>query len=84
MPSVNQFFERFRNPDGSFAGSVVDYPAPDAFGERLRRDLRGILNVQLKAAGPTTGKQARRQDPGSEEAPSDRAGRGLWRGSTRR
>jgi hypothetical protein len=48
---VNGFLSRFRNPDGSFAGSVTDYAAPDALVERLVSDLTNLLRRRIGVAG---------------------------------
>jgi hypothetical protein len=45
---VNAFFETFRNPDGSIRGSVNEYATPEAFGERLEQDLRGVIARRLQ------------------------------------
>lgn len=55
--SVNAFLARFRNPDGSFAGSVTDYPAPDALTQRLTSDLTGLLANRLGAGDPAAGER---------------------------
>src|SRR4051794_4527840 len=44
---VEQFFERFANPDGSFRGSVMSYETPTAFKERLETDLKWLLRQRL-------------------------------------
>jgi hypothetical protein len=47
---VKDFFERFRNADGSFSGSFTTYATPSEFKERLSNDIRFILQERLKAA----------------------------------
>lgn len=44
---VSAFLARFRNPDGSLAGSVTDYPAPEALAQRLVSDLTGLLSRRI-------------------------------------
>jgi hypothetical protein len=48
---VNQFFQRFRNPDGSYKGGINTYKTPQSFAERLKSDLRTLLAKRL---GETT------------------------------
>jgi hypothetical protein len=45
---VKQFFERFRNPDGSLQGGFTEYETPQEFRDRLRTDLRYFINERLK------------------------------------
>jgi hypothetical protein len=45
---VTQFFDRFRNPDGSLRGSVTKYDTPSAFAERLKGDLRELIAKRLE------------------------------------
>ena len=47
---VNAFLARFRNPDGSFAGSVTNYAAPDALAQRLVSDLTNLLRGRIGVA----------------------------------
>jgi hypothetical protein len=57
---VNEFFERFRSPDGSYKGGVNTYDTPRSFGERLKSDLRTLLARQFGSAKtPATGSIAR-------------------------
>jgi hypothetical protein len=44
---VQQFFERFRNPDGSLRGGYGEYDTPQAFRDRLRNDLRAYVQRRL-------------------------------------
>ncbi len=44
---VKKFFERFRNPDGSLKGGFVEYETPQEFRDRLRLDLRAIVERRL-------------------------------------
>jgi hypothetical protein len=44
---VEQFFERFMNPDGSFRGGVTSYETPTEFKERLAINLRHLLSERL-------------------------------------
>jgi tetratricopeptide (TPR) repeat protein len=47
---VNTFLARFHNADGSFAGSVTDYAAPDALEQRLVSDLTNLLSRRIGVA----------------------------------
>src|SRR3954451_12838321 len=44
---VEQFFEQFRNPDGSLRGSMTPYDTPTAFRARLAMDLKQLLAKRL-------------------------------------
>src|SRR3954454_456421 len=44
---VEQFFERFMNPDGSFRGSVTPYMTPTEFKERLATDVKRLLSERI-------------------------------------
>ena len=56
---VKQFFERFRNPDGSLRGGFTEYDTPQEFRDRLRTDLRAIVQRRLEAEVPRGGHEAR-------------------------
>jgi hypothetical protein len=45
---VEQFFSRFKNPDGSLQGGVTEYQTPSIFADRLKNDLRELVAVKLK------------------------------------
>jgi hypothetical protein len=48
---VEAFFARFRNPDGSLAGGINEYAAPDdAFKALLRQHLERLLHRRVPAA----------------------------------
>ncbi|MGP0088975.1 MAG: AAA family ATPase [Xanthobacteraceae bacterium] len=47
---VQQFFERFRNPDGSLKGSVHTYARPDEFRDLLRKHLLQIVHQLAQPA----------------------------------
>jgi NB-ARC domain/Domain of unknown function (DUF4062) len=49
---VNEFFERFRSPDDSYNGGVSTYDTPHSFAERLKGDLRALLERKLTPALP--------------------------------
>ena len=49
---VNRFFEGFTNPDGSAAQGFVEYLEPEAFEQRLERDLRSVLNKRVALTDP--------------------------------
>jgi hypothetical protein len=40
---VNQFFENFKNPDGSLKRSFVGYGQPSEFADKLKNNLRSFL-----------------------------------------
>ena len=40
---VNQFFENFRNPDGSWKRSFVAYSTPSEFADKLKKNLHELL-----------------------------------------
>jgi conflict system STAND superfamily ATPase len=44
------FFDRFKNPDGSYRGGFTDYATPTDFVSRLAKDLKAILQKRLEAA----------------------------------
>ena len=52
---VNEFFERFRNPDGSYKGGVNAYDIPRSFAERLKSDLRTLLAAKFGGARTAAG-----------------------------
>jgi hypothetical protein len=45
---VEQFFENFKNPDGSFRRGWTPYDAPTDFKTRFANDLKSILRERLK------------------------------------
>jgi hypothetical protein len=45
---AQQFFERFRNPDGSLKGGFAEYDTPQEFRDRLRIDLRAFVESRLR------------------------------------
>lgn len=49
---VNQFFEAFRNTDGSLKGGFAEYETPQEFRDRLRLDLRAFVERRLKEKKP--------------------------------
>lgn len=50
---VEDFFARFRNPDGSLKGGYTEYETPQAFRDRLRADLRAYIEPLVqKKLGP--------------------------------
>jgi hypothetical protein len=51
---VKQFFERFRNADGSLKGGFAEYETPQAFRDRLRLDLRAFIERRIDAATQVT------------------------------
>jgi hypothetical protein len=51
--TVNKFFERFRNPDGSYKGGVNTYGRPQEFAKRLKEDLRALLSRTFGSASTT-------------------------------
>ena len=50
---VNEFFEQFRNEDGSLAGGINEYESPDVFKDLLRQHLERIVWEALKEADDT-------------------------------
>ena len=44
------FFDRFKNPDGSYRGGFTDYTTPTDFVSWLEKDLKTILQKRLEAA----------------------------------
>jgi hypothetical protein len=59
---VKQFFEGFRNPDGSLQGGFAEYDTPQEFRDRLRLDLRAFIERKL-AAKKTETRTARIKAP---------------------
>src|SRR5687768_14030877 len=51
---VEQFFERFMNPDGSFRGSVTPYETPTKFKERLKTDLKRLLRDRISVSNTSS------------------------------
>ena len=47
---VRAFFDRFRNPDGSYRGGFTEYVTPTDFVSRLEKDLKTILQKRLESA----------------------------------
>ncbi len=43
------FFDRFKNPDGSYPGGFTDYATPTDFVSRLKKDLKTMLRKRLEA-----------------------------------
>jgi len=72
---VRQFFDRFRNADGSLSGGFTEYDSPEAFRDRLRNDLRAYVRQRLAD-------QAQEQTRSSEKAPPPfgEIARALWKG----
>jgi len=46
---VEQFFERFKNPDGSWKGGFQDYEGVDGFKTKLANDLKYLVNERLRS-----------------------------------
>jgi hypothetical protein len=42
---VNQFFENFKNPDGSLKRSFVEYSTPSEFADEMKRNLHALLTT---------------------------------------
>ncbi len=73
---VKQFFDRFKNPDGSLKGGFTEYETPQDFRDRLRVDLRAFVQRRLAAAQPAVRRDPIRvQPPYAEIAKALRAGR---------
>jgi hypothetical protein len=73
---VKQFFERFKNPDGSLRGGFVEYATPQEFRDRLRVDLRAFIQRRLEDDRPTMRRDPIRvQPPYAEIAKALRDGR---------
>ena len=72
---VRQFFDRFKNQDGSLRGAFAEYDSPEAFRDHLRNDLRAYVQQRLAA-------QAQEQTRSSERAPPPfgEIARALWKG----
>jgi tetratricopeptide (TPR) repeat protein len=49
---VEQFFEQFKNPDGSWKGGFQDYEGLDGFKTKLANDLKHLVIEHLRAATP--------------------------------
>lgn len=45
---MKEFFERFRNPDGSLKGGFAEYDTPQEFRDRLRHDLLAFIERKRK------------------------------------
>lgn len=45
---VEQFFQRFLNPDGSVSGGVTYYGTPSGFADRLLKDLVRLVEQKLR------------------------------------
>lgn len=60
---VNEFFTRFRNPDGSVKGGYSSYDTPDDFGKRLLNDLKVFVQQRLPGAFKEPGPPAAAPPP---------------------
>jgi tetratricopeptide (TPR) repeat protein len=49
---VEQFFERFKNPDGSWKGGFQGYEGVDAFKAKLTNDMSNLVLGRLRKAVP--------------------------------
>jgi hypothetical protein len=72
---VRRFFDRFRNPDGSWRGGVNEYDSPQAFRDRLRSMLRAYVQRRLAEQEQEAPRAAIRALP-----PLGEIGRALLRG----
>jgi hypothetical protein len=59
---VKEFFERFRNPDGSFNAGAATYENPEDFKRKLEKDLRALVDRRLRAV-----QQASETEPGTSK-----------------
>lgn len=48
--NVDDFFKRFRNPDGSLNGGYSEYDSPQEFRDQLRHHLREYIHTRLSSA----------------------------------
>jgi hypothetical protein len=46
---VNRFFENFKNPDGSWKRSFVEYSTPSEFADKLKKNLHDLLTPIAEA-----------------------------------
>ncbi|MDD1620428.1 MAG: SIR2 family protein [Methylococcaceae bacterium] len=60
---VNEFFARFRNPDGSLKGGYAEYETPQTFRDRLRLDLRAFIEQLLAQQTPEPSAQRAKVPP---------------------
>jgi tetratricopeptide (TPR) repeat protein len=54
---VRQFFERFRNADGSFNAGFATYEKPKEFKRKLEQDLRALVDYRLRALAQASAKE---------------------------
>jgi hypothetical protein len=60
---VRQFFERFKNADGSLRGGFSEYETPQALRDRLRSDLRAYIHRRLAQEAGSASRTAIRALP---------------------
>jgi hypothetical protein len=63
---VRQFFDRFRNADGSFNAGFAAYEKPEELKRKLEQDLRALVDYRLRALA-----QASATEPGTKASPYD-------------
>jgi hypothetical protein len=55
---VEEFFGRFRNPDGSFRGGFTPYATPEKFKGQLANDLKHLVHERLRTGESRAGPRA--------------------------
>jgi hypothetical protein len=60
---VRQFFDRFRNADGSFNAGASSYVVPADLKERLGKDLKALVARRLATIGLANGLITRGNHP---------------------
>jgi hypothetical protein len=72
---VREFFDGFRNADGSLRGGFADYGTPEEFASRLSSDLRAYVQQRL-----TRQAQEGARGPETVPPPFGEIARALWKG----
>src|SRR4051794_16819250 len=62
---VEEFFERFKNPDRSTRGGVTSYKTPAEFKKSLANDLKHLVRERLRRAETNASPQAAPSQSGS-------------------
>lgn len=72
---VLQFFDKFKNPDGSLRGGFAEYDATETFRDRLRNDIRAYVRQRLTHQAQETSRSPEKAPP-----PFGEICRALWKG----
>jgi formylglycine-generating enzyme required for sulfatase activity len=72
--NVNQFFENFKDPDGSLKRSFVEYSTPSQFADKLKKNLHDLLTPKAEAL-------IRDEERNKNTTPTQAELQPSWRGS---